>query len=78
MHSLGSISAIASEKNIFLYLPHMVMWLLVLLRNCYLAITKIVVFFFIGTMPNYFYFHIHMGLSQNKNNTEVELEGLLS
>jgi hypothetical protein len=24
MHSLGSISAIASEKNIFLYFPHMV------------------------------------------------------
>jgi hypothetical protein len=25
VHSLGSISAIASEKNIFLYLPHMVL-----------------------------------------------------
>ena len=25
MHSLGSISAIASEKNIFLYFPHMVL-----------------------------------------------------
>jgi hypothetical protein len=24
MHSLGSISAITSEKNIFLYFPHMV------------------------------------------------------
>jgi hypothetical protein len=25
MHSLGSISAIVSEKNIFLYFPHMVL-----------------------------------------------------
>jgi hypothetical protein len=25
MHILGSISAIASEKNIFLYFPHMVL-----------------------------------------------------
>jgi hypothetical protein len=45
MHSLGSISAIASEKNIFLYFPHMVLKAKLYMNVHWMVLYKLYVFY---------------------------------